>query len=723
MAIDAYSICPCHQNQKIKFCCGKEIVSDLNQILDKYNQGRDLAALDDVERSIRKLGPKNCFLGLKVRILLNRDEIEKAAEANQLVLESDPGNFLGLCHQVMIDFHQGQIERGMERFQDVLEAVVGDQIPGSMLSLWKTVVIGLIIKGHLIAARSYLAMGNYLFQGEDPDLALIGSRMSEFPDENLLTKRWFQLLQVSSAVEPQPEWAKKYQAIQALVERGQFRRAYKLLKKLDAAFPEQPVLVYAVAVTALLTLQYDSALESLRRYSRMADVDLIRAVESEALVQLLEQPSDTDFSDTMLLTFEINDFQAALERLSSDEALSETKIDPRSNDDGTPAARNSFFLLSKPKITLEDLQRDGIEEVDELLPKILGVCDLYGKQTDRPARLEVEFNFTPDSETAIARLRDRLQELVVNETSEKVGQTYALELLLDQNSYSPPGLDFEAYQKFNFRQLVNNLKRRFPEFRASAINSLSVAEASTNAELTIPLLALMTRISLTPVSSWLDFSEELRQVADDLGVPRLPERELEGVDIWDLSPLERECLKVESLTDQELAIFYQLSSENSQLRCLRRAIAELLRRPDQTLVPKYSLYENLGHLSFDSAQGLEYLAKARSEARECNLPLGPFLVREFEYRLKFQLFDKLPDLMQTLESKYLDDPQTRTHFANLLKRYGLINSSNGAEGYSTDPSAVPIRQSMTLPTSNDDLLIGSPPDSVEGQPSKLWLPE
>ena len=88
MDIDVYQQCPCHADKKIKFCCGKDILGDLNQVLSKNKSGQSQAALDQLDRAIKNIGPKDCLLTIKTHILITSGQIELAKEANQLFLSS-----------------------------------------------------------------------------------------------------------------------------------------------------------------------------------------------------------------------------------------------------------------------------------------------------------------------------------------------------------------------------------------------------------------------------------------------------------------------------------------------------------------------------------------------------------------------------------------------------------------------------------------------------------
>ena len=89
MDIDIYQQCPCHAEKKIKFCCGKDVIGDLNEVLAKNKSGQSTAALDQIDRAIKKSGPKDCLLTIQTHILITNGEIEKARESNELFLKTN----------------------------------------------------------------------------------------------------------------------------------------------------------------------------------------------------------------------------------------------------------------------------------------------------------------------------------------------------------------------------------------------------------------------------------------------------------------------------------------------------------------------------------------------------------------------------------------------------------------------------------------------------------
>ena len=143
MDIDVYQQCPCHVDKKIKFCCGKDILGDLNQVLAKNKSGQSQAALDQLDRAIKNLGPKDCLLTIKTHILITAGEIELAKETNSLFLSTNPDHSTGLHHRALILLAEGKMDESVEALQDAMDSIKGNEIPISLSNAFRMVGLGL----------------------------------------------------------------------------------------------------------------------------------------------------------------------------------------------------------------------------------------------------------------------------------------------------------------------------------------------------------------------------------------------------------------------------------------------------------------------------------------------------------------------------------------------------------------------------------------------------
>ena len=89
---------------KSSFCCGKDVISELNEILKKSGSGQVRAALDQLDRTIAKRGEKDCLLVIKTHILITANDLASAKETNAKFRKNSPGHSMGLQHLAVIDF-------------------------------------------------------------------------------------------------------------------------------------------------------------------------------------------------------------------------------------------------------------------------------------------------------------------------------------------------------------------------------------------------------------------------------------------------------------------------------------------------------------------------------------------------------------------------------------------------------------------------------------------
>ena len=128
------------------------------------------------------------------------------------------------------------------------------------------------------------------------------------------------------------------------------------------------------------------------------------AVEAEALAQYLRDPSDIDTIPELTVTYAVTDAQALREQLLSSKRVQNVPFDPGPVSRGERAAaagRVSDLLDREIPPNSQNLTRDNV-------PKVLGEMLLYGKETDRPARVEFTAIKSADFESKLKHFADVL---------------------------------------------------------------------------------------------------------------------------------------------------------------------------------------------------------------------------------------------------------------------------------------------------------------------------
>ncbi len=122
--------------------------------------------------------------------------------------------------------------------------------------------------------------------------------------------------------------------------------------------------------------------EALRKYAAL-DVSPDDAVEAEALAQLFTKDEAAGQVDEVSLKYTVVNAETAQEKLAADRRLERIPFGSPRLDRTEQAAPRRCSLLDRPvPASGKDITRDQI-------PDQLGQLLLFGKQTDREARLEL----------------------------------------------------------------------------------------------------------------------------------------------------------------------------------------------------------------------------------------------------------------------------------------------------------------------------------------------
>ena len=170
MDIDIYQQCPCLSGKKIKFCCGKNVVSELNLILNKSGSGQTRSALDLIERTMEKHGPLDCMLTIKTHLLISEGRVEEAQAANDQFLAKNPEHTTGLHHQALIHLSNRDIKSAIDSLQDAMDSITGNEIPISLSNAFRMIGVGMMAVGQVVGARAHLQYAQLLKDDTDREL-------------------------------------------------------------------------------------------------------------------------------------------------------------------------------------------------------------------------------------------------------------------------------------------------------------------------------------------------------------------------------------------------------------------------------------------------------------------------------------------------------------------------------------------------------------------------
>ncbi|MDB4540008.1 hypothetical protein N9231_06250, partial [Saprospiraceae bacterium] len=709
MDIDIYQQCPCHSDKKIKFCCGKDIMGDLNQILAKNASGQGLAALEQLERTIAKWGPKDCLLTIQTHILIVNGEIEKARQSNELFVKNNPGHSTGFHHQALIHLADGNMRQAVESLQDAMDSITGSEIPLSLANAFRMIGLGLLSSGHLVGARAHLQFAYALKGGKDDELNRMIYETFRMPGTSILLKGEFRLPPVNEDV----PWAKKYANANRAMDRGQFRKSLKFLKNIDQEFPDQLAIVQGIATLHLFLGNIEEIPPAWRRLSLLPEISDIAAVEAEGMAQLFDKATDSDKMDVIRVSYELSDGDKANEIASACSRLTPLAAIGEDPFQEGPPPRSGFYVLDKDKLnSADDVNLDS-------LPNVSGELLFYGKQTDRPARMEW-VSAKNDEFVQEQQYLEMTFATVVQGTpkQQKVAEASALQAVVAWNWHLPDSVTREMHSTLVKQKRTEVLKNGWANFEFACLDNQTPRQAANDPKYRIPLLALLMNIEQSVDGQYHD-DLAIKEMRDELGIDGLELIDPTGLGQFKLSPVQQQYLEFKNLTSNQLVDIQTEAVSIGNVVVLKRTVPEVLKRTEIKQIPRDVSFSMMAQLTDDETESLDYLAQARSEAVKADRPIGTYLVQEFEFRLSRGLTEKLPVLLDTIKRNHLDEPEVEYHLVRVLRKYNLMEGGPEDAGPTAPEDSAAVSPTWTPDGNSGEA--GEDPES--DKPSQLWLPD
>ena len=666
MSIDIYQQCPCHEEKKIKFCCGKAVVEDLNDALTKHHSGQSQAALEQLERAMDSMGPKDCLTTFKTYVQLSVEDVDGAEATNEAFLERCPNHPAGLQHRALIETMRGEIDQASLTLQDAMDGLTGTELPVSLARAFESIGMAHVAKQNVLAARAHLSFALFL-KGEDQRLQHLLKELYNPSGAILFLKADHQLDAPVEGV----DWEKSFTNVHKAVGRGQFRRALGMLLQLNEQHPDQQQITKGIAVVTSMFAPLDAQIAAWRNVAAMESTRPQDSIEFYGLAEALAAMSGAEgYVDVNRCSWEVDDFEKVSEACISSDAMIPMNPGPDHDpfNEG-PAPRAGFLVLDKPKLnSADDLSMDTV-------PFSLGEILLYGKQTDRSARVEMvcvnnarfDNDFTAvKNVTGVSGDPKVVAFDKVNQGSDAITWNWNLP---------------EDTTREQHKELLAEMKKvalgRWLDLKHEFADGKSMREVASDANMVNWVQSKLLHLQQT--ANGEAFTEEaIDEVRSELGVAKL--ERLAPAEGEFLTPMQMCRIDAEKLSDDQLLGYFQVATMTHNFTALKGITPELLKRDHIEGARRDICHINMARFSDSHEEALEHFAQSRSEAGKIGAPLGILLVAEFEYRLRNGLEDKLDSLLQTIESRHMNEPGVEQELARLFQALGIQPGAMPAPG-------------------------------------------
>ncbi len=381
MAIDQYSICPCGNGKKIKFCKCHDHLAEIAKI-DRMIQGdQGVAALDHMNQLLKTLPSEPWLLAMKCELLLKLHETESLEETSAKFIRLQPDNALAKMYRSLVAIMRGNVE---EASSLLVQAIAGSS--GMLHPIFMTVVVNLIEM--LMQRRQFISA---LMHAEM--LLSIAGGAEETNDmaneiyNSLVTQEGVSILQREMPPSP-PEadaqpYAERYREALALLGRYQVQQCKTKLDAIQREFGPQAPLLIAKLHCQILVVDIDGATETCLKLAKADGLVDGQQAYFEALAFELSSMKAGIAVQLEVASYTLEDDAAVETRL-----VSSTRLMPLKSD----SIRGMFEALTReevpPKATYLLAAPVFGDEFAEFRPRQTGQwVALVGRQTDKPPRL------------------------------------------------------------------------------------------------------------------------------------------------------------------------------------------------------------------------------------------------------------------------------------------------------------------------------------------------
>jgi tetratricopeptide (TPR) repeat protein len=396
MSLDQYSLCPCGNGKKIKFCKCNEHFQEM-QTIDRMMAGeQNVAALDRINANLKTMPSEPWLLAMKCELLLQLRELESLEEASAKFIRLQPDNALAKLFRALVAVIRGNTEEGATL---LLQSIAESR--EHMHPMTATVSVNLIeMMGQRGMVLPALMLAELMF-----DMGDLMARVATSAVESLINHPQAGTLSQETPPSPLPgegtPYAERLAEVEALIANFRISAAKTKLESMQREFGQQPPILQNLLYCQLLLTDLESAAFTCRKLAASTQLDEPQRIYYQAMVYELAPKSGgvTQAEDLSVYTIEDPDFETAL---ASCKMLAPVPVDQ------VRGLLQTFLDEEVPPksafVTIQPILQEQFAEIEAQRPG--SWIAYYGKQTDKPARLvvlEAGFGFRKTSMEQVKR--------------------------------------------------------------------------------------------------------------------------------------------------------------------------------------------------------------------------------------------------------------------------------------------------------------------------------
>lgn len=706
MTWDPTAYCPGGTGKKIKHCMCRDISGELQKISHALEGNQRIAALARIDRLLATKANRPCLFSLKISTLLAMEDLQRLEETVATFVKVAPENPLAHSFAAMLEARKDQPQAAVEALQRACYWARG-AFPGELLEAAHEVGVLLAEHGQLMAARAHLMLCAVVETADEEAMGNL-ARTCQIEVPTLLKR-------MPSFVPPPGHMSckKRFEAAYRQCIRGAWKVGLELFEALDQEYPGQAAILENIAVTRGC-LGYEGCAEAWHRCAAVKSMDFQGAVEAEAVAQLLDFDANRRSVAVKRISINVTDANALQEKLLSSERIVPGSKDPALQPRNSPPPKGLFGLVDRP------VPGEGQELTLENVPRFLAHVVLFGKETDREARVELlaegeGLDLTRQFFAALAH------ELLVSDSEvEEIVETLPAETVeLFPTLQYPPWARGAERKRLHDESVSAAFQEKWPTLCLTELDGKAPRDVADDSAYQVPLAAaLLVLEELAETQRWPVNVDQLRET---LGVP-LPEPiDPTECDIFTCDPHQWQRVEVEKLTDEQLERLYADAMLYSARTATRRLGHELLRRGGGGGLDLAQVTGTVAKLEPDFDVALRLLQQAQALEQKAGQSPARWYLAELPLRLLRSDAAEIGQLLQVIQTRHINEPGVAQSLHGILKRFGIITE----DGELADPTKQSTASEPAAGKPDQKLWT---PDSAEAssdseQTSELWIPD
>lgn len=714
MAIDRYQDCPCGSGKKIKFCCCKDLLTELEKIQRMLEGEQRTACLEYIDDVLAKHSDRPALLCVKAMLETQLDHKAQAEQTIARLNEKFPENAVGHAERAFSAGVRGDADAAVDALQDALEHLPDEAMPARVYEAIGLVGEALLRQGMAYAGRAHLLLQAGMGGPRDTRAMSLLMRLGQSDDLPLLLK------DDPDFIEPPRDaaWAKTAEQALDVANHARWRKAAEAFRQITVAHPLAADAWRNLATLDAVLGRSAAAVEALWTYSRL-EVPFDDAVEAAALAKLLDREENLPMVDLVKLVVEIKELDKLIEIFSSSKQVSPMPINPADFDsEEGPPPRMGALLLDKP------LPAGGPDLTVEQVPNITGEAYIYGRRTDREARLELHGIAGEQIVAARAALSEVAGDLLdLPGKIEVVGQIAEVQAAVAWNWRMPDETPREVRQKLLAQRQQDTILNRWTRVAMPELDGKSPGEVGGDARLAIPLEA---NVLLLEVSSGLSAMEiDFVELREHLQLPQPTAVDPTGQDVSRIPLARLHRLIVDRLDDEQLISCFQRAATNLAVIALRSLAAELVARSSIDAASKADACGLVAQVEHDSVRTLQWIEQGKQFAQAAGNSPAEYLLAELGVRLTRGEVAEAEALLRTLQTKHINEPGIAQALYSMLAELGIIDPNQAPPG--AQPGGRPAAAGPPAAAAPQEASSGLwTPDGTQAagnQPKKFWTPD